>query len=85
MFNKIKDLYASIGRPTLCNPFRRKVSIVYSSVWLSGNYVFTFKVGERDLRTKLVDHMIGNMGDQYGSKDYASARALPGIKIVDIF
>ena len=84
MFNRIKDFYAALGRPMPCNPFRRKVSIVYTSPWVHGNYVFKFKVGDRDLRVKIVDDMIGNMpeGD---SAFYADARSNPAIKIVDIF
>jgi hypothetical protein len=84
MLNRIKDFYASIGRPMPCNPFRRKVSIVYTSEWLDGNYMFTFKVGQRDVRAAFVDHMICNMADDMSSR-YTAARENPAIRIVDIF
>jgi hypothetical protein len=85
MFNRIKDFYASLGRPVPCNPFRRKVNVVYTAHWLNGVYMFTFKAGERDIRMKLIDHMIGNMDDEYNAKAFDAARLDPGIKIVDIF
>ena len=85
MFNRIKDFYASLGRPMPCNPFRRTVSVVYTAPWLHGNYVFKFKVGQRNLKEKLIDAMIGNMADNYTQDMYATARATPVIIIVDIF
>jgi hypothetical protein len=85
--NPLKALanwYIAAGRPMPVNPFKRTVHIVYRSVWLHGTYVFTFKAGERNLKEKLVDHMLANMPEM-SSGDYSQSRANPMIYIVEVY
>lgn len=84
MLNKAKELYARIGRPRLANPFKRKVNIVYTSMWLHGTYVFTFKAGEKDVYQRFIDHFIGNLPEMKAS-EYIAVRNNPCINIKEIF
>lgn len=84
MLNKAKEFYSKLGKPRLANPFKRTVNIVYTSMWLHGTYVFTFKAGQRDVYDRFVDHFIGNLPEMTAS-EYDAVRSNPQIIIKEIF
>ena len=83
--NPFKTLYARLGRPKLCNPFKRNVTIVYESDWLYGTYAFTFRAGASGIMDAWQDHFVSNLPDSMTSADIAAARTNPRIAIVEVF
>lgn len=81
----IQDLYTRLGKPKLCNPFKRRVSIVYKSKWLRGTYVFSFKAGDADIYDKWMDQIVSLMAFEPKSHEIHFIRADPGIEIVEMF
>jgi hypothetical protein len=85
MFNfGIKALYARMGKPMPCNPFKRRVTIVYKSEWLYGTYAFTFKAGERNLYDRWMSEIVDLMQD-LPAQNYNNVRANPGLTILEIY
>ena len=85
MFDKLKDVYTRLGNPRLCNPFKRRVSIVYRSKWLHGTYVFTFKSSDRDVYDAWMDQIVQLVAFEPKAHEVHFIRADPGIDIVEIF
>jgi hypothetical protein len=85
MLNKAKAFYAKLGKPRLCNPLKRKVNIAYTSVWLHGTYMFTFKAGEVNVYDRFIEHFMSNLRDDLTAKEYADIRSNPCIIIKEIF
>ena len=85
MFDRLNVLYARLGKPKLCNPFKRRVSIVYKSKWLRGTYVFTFKAGDVDIYDKWMDQIVHLLAFEPKAHEVHFIRDDPGIEIVEMF
>lgn len=81
----LKDLYNRLGKPRLCNPFKRTVTVVYQSMWLHGTYAFTFKAGSLDIKQRWMDHLISMLPDDMPSAALMQVRQNPSITIVQVF
>lgn len=82
----IGNLYSWLGRPKLCNPFKKRVTLVFESVWLpAGRYGFTFVVGDPQAKNKLMDFIVDMMPGEPDIRTIGQVRADPMIRIVEIF
>lgn len=85
-FKCVYSAWAKRGKPMLANPFKRKVTIVYTSTWLAGNYAFTFKAGQRgNIMDAWEDHFISNLRDDMTYADLKAARTNPCIEVIELF
>lgn len=87
--NPFKSIYAAwdrAGKPLLANPFKRKVTIIYTSVHLHGNYAFTFKPGQKArVLDAWADHFAAQLPDSYTAAQIKTCRLNPCIEIVEVF